>query len=339
MRGISSGHMVPEKCLFEDIWSYVQMFLSVKKPKHCGIIFKVHYRQDKGGFSMKRMKIIVMLTVMAVMMSMFAGCGNTEDMSPSLPVDEVENIAASLPADDVPESVEKTVEPVAEEESDVENESTVAEEAASKEAAATEEPVAKEKPAATEKLTAKEEPATTGKTVQTGEAEVQKEDPAQGQTINDMPAQTQQPASSETVGPESVGSEQPHEHNWIAHTDQRWVPQIVTVVDEPERYEPYTIYKMYWYNTGTWEETRDVDRFIEWGHDSEGGAFYPAYHIEKNEDNPLFLGYNELGQPSFTGDHVLWTDYDLIPAVTHEEDQGYYEIYVDYYYCECGATK
>ena len=28
-----------------------------------------------------------------------------------------------------------------------------------------------------------------------------------------------------------------------------------------------------------------------------------------------------------------------IPAVTHEEDQGYYETYVDYYYCDCGATK
>ena len=27
-----------------------------------------------------------------------------------------------------------------------------------------------------------------------------------------------------------------------------------------------------------------------------------------------------------------------IPAVTHEEDQGYYETYVDYY-CDCCAAK
>ena len=147
-------------------------------------------------------------------------------------------------------------------------------------------------------------------------------------------------APTETA-PAQTGSaplEQQHEHNWAAHTNQRWVSKIVTVVDEPERYEEYTIFKIYWYNTGTWEETRDPDRFREWAY-SEYGSLYPFYHIERMEDNPLFLGYNELGQPSFIGDHVLWGGYDFIPAVTHEEDQGYYETYVDYYYCDCGATK
>ena len=28
-----------------------------------------------------------------------------------------------------------------------------------------------------------------------------------------------------------------------------------------------------------------------------------------------------------------------VPAVTHEEGQGYYEKYVDYKYCDCGAEK
>ena len=147
-------------------------------------------------------------------------------------------------------------------------------------------------------------------------------------------------APTETA-PTQTGSaplEQQHEHNWAAHTNQRWVSKIVTVVDEPERYEEYTIFQIYWYNTGTWEETRDPDRFREWAY-SEYGSLYPFYHIERMEDNPLFLGYNELGQPSFIGDHVLWGGYDFIPAVTHEEDQGYYETYVDYYYCDCGATK
>lgn len=153
-------------------------------------------------------------------------------------------------------------------------------------------------------------------------------------------AESAETAPTETT-PAQTGSvhlEQPHEHNWIAHTDQRWVSQIVTVVDEPERYEEYTIFKIYWYNTGTWEETRDPDRFREWAY-SENGSLYPFYHIEKMEDNPLFLGYNELGQPSFIGDHVLWGGCDFVPAVTHEEDQGYYETYVDYYYCDCGAAK
>ena len=161
------------------------------------------------------------------------------------------------------------------------------------------------------------------------------------------PEQTAQPTSTPEQAVQSTSTpEQPvqptrepvHEHSWKEHTNQRWVSQIVTVVDEPERYEEYSIFKIYWYNTGTWEETRDPDRFTEWAH-SKNGSLYPFYYIDNYEDNPLFLGYNELGQPSFTGDHVFWTGYDFIPAVTHEEDQGYYEAYVDYYYCDCGATK
>ena len=132
-----------------------------------------------------------------------------------------------------------------------------------------------------------------------------------------------QAASSRTQPSAQPGnsSEQPHKHNWTAHTSQRWVSQIVTVVDEPERYEEYTTFKIYWYNTGTWEETRDPARFEEWAN-SEYGQLYPFYHIQNIEDNPLFLGYNELGLPSFTGDHVCWSGHDRIPAVTHEEDQG-----------------
>ena len=167
---------------------------------------------------------------------------------------------------------------------------------------------------------------------------------AQPTSTPEQPAQStstlRQAAQSTSTSEQAVQPtrEPAHEHNWIAQTNQRWVSQIVTVVDEPERYEKYDIAKIYWYNTGTWEETRDPDRFTEWMH-SEYGSLYPFYHIEKNEDNPLFLGYNELGQPSFTGDHVCWSGHDRIPAVTYEEDQGYYETYVDYYYCDCGAVK
>lgn len=128
-----------------------------------------------------------------------------------------------------------------------------------------------------------------------------------------------------------------HEHNWIAHTNQRWVSQIVTVVDEPERYEEYGMCRVYWYNTGTWEESRDPSRFVEWSH-SEYGALYPYVHLEKSEDSPLYLGRDEHGNPTYLSDHALWTEHVFIPAVTHEEDQGYYETYVDYY-CDCGAAK
>lgn len=131
-----------------------------------------------------------------------------------------------------------------------------------------------------------------------------------------------------------------HTHVWKEHTAQKWVPNIVTVVDQPEQNIKYSIYRMYWYTTGTWEETRDAERFNTWYHSVEGGL-YPLYHpYKKPEDNPLFLEYDKNGNPTYINDHVIAGPYyETIPAVTHEEDHGHYETYVDYYYCDCGATK
>lgn len=134
-----------------------------------------------------------------------------------------------------------------------------------------------------------------------------------------------------------------HTHNWKEHTAQRWISNIITFEDEPARYsEKYTLYKMYWYNTGTWEETTDPERFDAWFEDMEGGPLSPISleYSENPESSPLFLGYDEYGHEVHSGDHAIFPEhYDLIPAVTHEEDHGYYETYVDYYYCDCGAKK
>ena len=140
------------------------------------------------------------------------------------------------------------------------------------------------------------------------------------------------------VGTDSANNS--HTHVWKEHTAQKWVPHIVTVVDQPEQNIKYSIYRMYWYTTGTWEETRDAERFNTWYHSEEGGL-YPLYHpYKKPEDNPLFLAYDKNGNPTYINDHVIAGPYyETIPAVTHEEDHGHYETYVDYYYCDCGATK
>lgn len=131
-----------------------------------------------------------------------------------------------------------------------------------------------------------------------------------------------------------------HTHTWKVHTAQKWVSNIVTVVDQPEKTEKYSIYKMYWYNTGKWEETRDPERFNEW-YKSKNGGLYTLYNpYPKPEDNPLFIGYDKNGNPQYTNDHtIIGPYYDVTPAVTHEEDHGHYETYVDYYYCDCGARK
>ena len=78
-----------------------------------------------------------------------------------------------------------------------------------------------------------------------------------------------------------------HQHTWKAHTAQKWVSNIVTVVDRPEKTEKYSIYRMYWYNTGKWEETRDPERFDEW-YKSKNGGLYTLYNpYPKPEDDPL----------------------------------------------------
>lgn len=133
-----------------------------------------------------------------------------------------------------------------------------------------------------------------------------------------------------------------HIHSWKAHTVQKKVTETVTVVDEPEKTVSYSLYRMYWYNTGEWEETRDPERFQTWMRDREGGQISPdSITMAKNpEDCPLFKGYDENGHASFTNDHTIISGlYETIPAVTHEETRTRYETYTDYYYCDCGAVK
>ena len=151
------------------------------------------------------------------------------------------------------------------------------------------------------------------------------------------------PSGSGYGGSQTVKPSQPaqpsHIHSWKDHIAQRWVSNIVTVVDEPEQTVKCSLYRMYWYTTGTWEETQDPARFDTW-YKSKDGGLYPLYNpYEKPEDNPLFKGYDDNGNPTYTGDHAIITYYETKPAVTHEEDRGYYESYVDYQYCDCGATK
>ena len=46
---------------------------------------------------------------------------------------------------------------------------------------------------------------------------------------------------------------------------------------------------------------------------------------------------NKIRNEGYMGNYVNRTK--TIEAVTHEEDQEYYETYVDYQYCDCGARR
>lgn len=133
-----------------------------------------------------------------------------------------------------------------------------------------------------------------------------------------------------------------HTHNWKEHTAERWVTVVATVEDEPAQYGLFDEYHMYWYDTGTWEVTDDPSRYDAWWEDMERGPLSPISIklAEDPENHPLFLGYDEYGHASFLSDHYhKVAKRKTVPEVTHEEVGGYYETYVDYYYCECGAKK
>ena len=64
----------------------------------------------------------------------------------------------------------------------------------------------------------------------------------------------------------------------------------------------------------------------------------------KNDENSKNSGNSEDTEnvtikenERYIGNYVNRTK--TIPAVTHTEDQGYWETYVDYQYCDCGARR
>jgi hypothetical protein len=139
--------------------------------------------------------------------------------------------------------------------------------------------------------------------------------------------------SSSASRSKSSGSSTPAGKKWIPEQghyedNTEWVPNIVTIVDEPKHTETYDVYRMYWYNTGQWEETTDPNRFEEWTKDKDGGQLYPAYHpYAREEDNPLFIRRNANGSFDQYSDHtIIGPYYKTTPAKTHTEDHGSYQV-------------
>lgn len=324
---------------------------------------------------MKRMKVFAIITVMVFTMGALIGCGDVEDALASIPTDAITIAEAETNETATDDETDlKKAEPVqtkepASTEKPVQTEKTAATEepVQTEEPTATEEPVQTEKPTTTEKPVATEKPATTEKPVQTEkpaatEKPVQTEKPAATEkpvtsqsenseqaaepstsdywipdgvettgewyTVNwtpgqNTPAQNTQPAQSEPVAtpaPTPVPTPEPqpvHEHVWKEHTatTQTWIPNVVTVEDYETQY--VTVGEKYICNCGY--ETTDPDSI--------------RTHVKENyragNDNCI----------NFTIQNIYGEQQVLVG--THEEDQGHYETstYVDYYYCECGATK
>lgn len=121
--------------------------------------------------------------------------------------------------------------------------------------------------------------------------------------------------SSSNTG-NSGGSDKPskpaHQHSWKQHTAQKWVSNMVTVPD----YETQKV------AVGT--------RYI---------FFYDGYTTTSDTDAENHA--MELVLAGVDDGYRMETIYEekQVQVGSHQEDHGHYETYVDYEYCDCGATR
>lgn len=121
--------------------------------------------------------------------------------------------------------------------------------------------------------------------------------------------------SSSNTG-NSGGSDKPskpaHQHSWKQHTAQKWVSNMVTVPD-------YEIQKVPVGN-----------RYI---------FFYDGYTTDNINDAKAHA--KELILAGVDDGYRTETIYEekQVQVGSHQEDHGHYETYVDYEYCDCGATR
>ena len=123
-------------------------------------------------------------------------------------------------------------------------------------------------------------------------------------------------AGSATETGTSGGTTQPsqpeHQHVWHDHIAQRWVENIVTV--------PY-------YET---QKTPVGTNFI-FSYDK-----FTTSDIEEAKAHAVELIY--AGLPDNYRTETIY-ETQTVQVGSHEEDQGWYEDYVDYQYCDCGAIR
>ncbi|MDE7446258.1 MAG: hypothetical protein K2N15_11255 [Lachnospiraceae bacterium] len=119
--------------------------------------------------------------------------------------------------------------------------------------------------------------------------------------------------STQTTGNSTTA----HTHVWKEHTasKQEWVPNVVTVPDyTTQQVKVGTIIRC---NCGAEFDANDYERF-----ESHMMAHLLAGEPDNHSTVPVY-------------------EEQTVQIGSHEEDQGHYDTvsYVDYYYCDCGATK
>lgn len=115
-----------------------------------------------------------------------------------------------------------------------------------------------------------------------------------------------------TSGGTTQPSQPEHQHVWHDHIAQRWVENIVTVPDYETQKIPVGTNFIFSYDKFT---TSD---------------------IEEAKAHAVELIY--AGLPDNYRTETIY-ETQTVQVGSHEEDQGWYEDYVDYQYCDCGAIR
>ena len=179
----------------------------------------------------------------------------------------------------------------------------------------TAEPKQTQKPIETVKPAQTEKPAETPKAT---EIPAQPEAPVQPSRpeVPAQPSQPETPSQPEAPIQPEAPSQPTHQHTWRDHvvTTQTWVPNIVVVEDYGEI--PGEAYGYFICSCGY--ETEDADAIRTHYKDGVIAGTCSNFTIQTRYKDST---WGVIG--------------------THEEDQGHYETssYVDYQYCDCGATK
>lgn len=115
-----------------------------------------------------------------------------------------------------------------------------------------------------------------------------------------------------TSGSTTQPSQPEHQHVWHDHIAQRWVENIVTVPDYETQKTPVGTNFIFSYDKFT---TSD---------------------IEEAKAHAVELIY--AGLPDNYRTETIY-ETQTVQVGSHQEDQGWYEDYVDYQYCDCGAIR
>ena len=265
---------------------------------------------------MKTKKMFLSVVMITTVMLFAGGCGNV-DLNSMTP-EEIADYADDYGIDVTIESTEDVITIV--DETEVEDEEIVEETDVGEDEVIVEDDTGTEEAEAVEIETPKTDTGGSGRgsmTVESTTTETKTD--TGGSTTNESTTESTTQNAQVVESTPAPATPAPHTHNWLEHTatKQVWVPNIVIVDDYEDRV------------TGHVDDVFNCDC---------------GYSTGSSADIESHIVDNVLAGNAGHGGFGIKSGYDIIERVivgSHEEDHGHNEtqIYVDYYYCECGETQ